>query len=340
MTSLRLPVKSLRMAVYTSVEDSVLAAWLLHTYGMRLCAAEGIAQGVENTNYRVRMEAASGQEIQAILTIYEKRVQPFDIPFFLEVMQHFSRHGVVCPQPLLRLDGAVCGVLAEKPAALFTFLSGAPCASVTPDAVRALGKSLARMHDAARDFLPERVNTLSLEGWRRMAQNILKANDELLMPLRPIIGDELPFQAQNFPDMRSLPHGVIHADMFPDNVFFEGDAVCGVIDFYFACTDAFAYDLAITLNAWCFTPQHRFDAALATALMQGYQSVRRLNAAEQAAFPTLLRGAALRFLLTRAYDWIHTPPDAVVARKDPREYAEKLGFWRQHSGADFPLFNT
>lgn len=314
------------MAVYTEVTDGDLARFVAG-YGLgRLLSYKGIAEGVENTNYAVHTETGS-----YILTLYEKRVDPNDLPFFLGLMDHLAERGITCPLPVRRADRVMLGELAGRPAALVTFLEGVWPRHPTVAQCGAVGEVLARLHLAGSGFALTRKNSLGLKGWRPLFDKFAREADGIAVGLHRVIEDELAHLEGHWPV--SLPQGVIHADLFQDNVFFLGDRLSGVIDFYFACNDALVYDLAVCINAWCFDGRHRFDQAKAIAMASGYQRIRPLIENERAAVPLLCRGAALRFLLTRAYDWINTPAGALVQRKDPLEYLAKLRFHQSVSGA-------
>ena len=314
------------MAVYTQLTNEQIAEHLEQCYAVgALDFAVGIAQGVENTNYLVVTKNAGGAEEKHILTLYEKRVNAADLPFFLELLQHVALRGVACPRPITRRDGQLFGECAGKQASLVSFLNGKSRTIIKNPHAASVGHVLGQLHHAAQDFSKHRANALSLEGWRTLSAKITGRLDEIQPGLELLVKDELAFLQQHFM-VDALPRGVIHADLFPDNVFFEGDAVSGIIDFYFACTDALAYDVAITLNAWVFEPRGEFSPTKSKLLLDAYQKQRALNAAEIAAFPVLLRGAALRFLLTRAHDWLHRDPNALVRPHDPLEYAAKLRF--------------
>lgn len=307
------------MAVYTEVNDQDLAQFVAG-YGLgTLKSYKGIAEGVENTNYFVDTSAGP-----FILTLYEKRVAREDLPFFLGLMEHLSARGLNCPLPVRDAQQRVLGELAGRPAALVTFLDGVWPRKPERRHVAAVGRELARMHDLGRDFAIHRRNALGLADWRPLFERFAAHADDIAPNLARTIDDELLVLEREWP--KDLPTGVIHGDLFPDNVFFLGDRLSGLIDFYFACNDALAYDIAVCLNAWCFEPDNAFNLTKGRALLTGYAGVRALSAAEYEAIPILARGAALRFLLTRAYDWINTPKDALVKRKDPMEYLRKLRF--------------
>jgi homoserine kinase type II len=305
------------MAVYTEVSDGDLAHFLAGYDLGRLLSYKGIAEGVENTNYLVHTERGP-----FILTLYERRVDTGDLPFFLGLMEHLARKGATCPLPVRARNGSVIGALAGRAAALVTFLDGVWPRRPTAVHCAGLGATLAALHLAAVDFPLRRRNALGPSNWRALFGRFESAADTIAPGLADTIRSELDHLDTAWPT--DLPTGVIHADLFPDNIFFLGDRVSGVIDFYFACNDVLAYDLAVCLNAWGFDENLAFDPERGSALLKAYTSVRKLGEAEWSALPVLCRGAALRFLLTRAHDWINTPPDALVQRKDPREYLTKL----------------
>ncbi|MDH3580424.1 MAG: homoserine kinase [Hyphomicrobiales bacterium] len=307
------------MAVYTEVSDEELAAFIASYDVGDLLSCKGIAEGVENTNYLIR--TSTGPHI---LTLYEKRVAPADLPFFLGLMEHLSAAGITCPLPVRDRRGEMLRELAGRPAAIVTFLDGIWIRRPLPDHCKALGEALATMHLAGRDFPLKRANALSVPAWRPLYSEFGSGADDIADGLADEIERELADLEVAWPD--SLPTGVIHADLFPDNVFFLGDRLSGFIDFYFACNDMLAYDIAICLNAWCFETDNSFNITKARALLQAYARVRSLTEAELDALPVLARGAALRFLLTRVYDWLHTSRDALVRPKDPLEYLRKLRF--------------
>jgi homoserine kinase type II len=310
------------MAVYTEVSDEELARFI-SSYGLgALLSYKGIAEGVENTNYFLHTEKGP-----YFLTLFEKRVAPDDLPFFLGLMEHLAKAGLNCPTPVRDAKGRMLRKLAGKPAAIVTFLEGLWIRRPHARHCRAVGEAMARLHLAGRGFELTRANALGVAGWRPLYARFAARAEEISPGLGAIIERELDELEASWPTC--LPHGVIHADLFPDNVFFLGDNLSGLIDFYFACNDALAYDVAVTLNAWCFDAEHAFDAQKGRALLAGYQDVRRLEPAEREALPLLARGAALRFLLTRAYDWLHTASDALVSRKDPLEYLRRLEFHRR-----------
>ena len=312
------------MAVYTEVTAEDLYA-LLERYDIgSLTAFKGIAEGVENSNFF--LSAGNGQ---FILTLYEKRVAAEDLPFFLGLMEHLAQGGVRCPTPVHDREGQVLRELAGRPAAIVTFLPGYSLQKPQPAHCRAVGAVMAKLHEAGLSFPLKRKNALSLAGWIRLCASVGGVADKIAPGMSAQLAHALDALSETWPE--SLPRGVIHADLFPDNVLFLKDAVSGVIDFYFACNDLLAYDLAICMNAWCFEFDGAFNVTKAMALFKGYNSVRRLEPEEVSALPILARGAAVRFFLTRLYDWYNTPDTAFVKRKDPMEYWRKLSF---HQGVE------
>src|SRR5689334_7116923 len=291
------------MAVYTDVAAEELAEFLKSYDIGELLSYKGIAEGVENSNFSMHTTKGS-----YILTLYEKRVAEGDLPYFLSLMAHLAERGVSCPQPAKNRSGAVYSTLAGRPAAIINFLEGmwprrpnaAHCAGV--------GEALAKMHLAGRDFPLFRANPLSVAGWHQLFERAADRADKVQIGLSDFIARELGYLEARWPG--DLPVGVIHADLFPDNVFFLGDKLSGLIDFPFACNDLLAYDVAICLNAWCFEQDYSFNATKARAFFNAYNSVRQLTEAVQKAFPLLARGAAIRFLLTRLVDFLNVPEGA------------------------------
>jgi homoserine kinase type II len=315
------------MAVYTEISDDELRAFTsLYNLG-EVLACKGIAEGVENSNYL--LTTARGN---FILTLYEKRVRRGDLPFFIALMDHLARQGVACPVPVRARDGEALRELCGRPAAIVTFLTGMWPRRIAPSHCAALGEALARLHLAGASFAMVRPNDLGPSGWRRLCERCGERAGEVQPGLADELAAELTFLESAWP--RDLPCGVIHADLFPDNVFFRDHELSGLIDFYFACTDFLAYDIAICLNAWCFEPDASFNVTKARLFVARYHAVRPVAAAELAALPLLARGSALRFLLTRLYDWLHQTAGALVRPKDPLEYLRKLRFHRGITGPE------
>ncbi len=313
------------MAVYTDITDEEVSAFVADYEIGDVIACKGIAEGIENSNFLLVTDRDT-----FILTLYEKRVRTADLPFFIALMKHLARRGVPCPTPVAARDGEALRDLAGRKAAIVTFLRGMWPRRPTADNCRRVGEAMARMHLAGADFPMTRRNDLSVNGWRPLFEASAAHQRGVEPVLAAEVETELAFLEAHWP--RQLPTGVIHADLFPDNVFFNHDRLSGLIDFYFACTDFLAYDIGVCLNAWCFENDGSFNITKARRLIDGYRSVRRLDAAEVDALPVLSRGAAMRFLLTRLYDWLHTPADAFVTPKDPMEYVRKLRFHRQVRG--------
>ena len=307
------------MAVCTDVTGDDLAAFLSGYDIGELLSYKGIAEGVENSNFLVHTTRD-----YFILTLYEKRVAEGDLPFFIALMEHLAARGLNCPQPVKNKTGGMLGRIAGRPAAIVTFLDGMWIRRPGPGHCAALGEALARLHLAGGDFPMRRMNALSIDAWRPLYEQARPRGDSVKPGLCDEIARELDALDRLWP--HGLPEGVIHADLFPDNVFFLGDRLSGLIDFYFACTDMLAYDVAICLNAWCFEADHSYNVTKGRALLNGYAKVRGLSASERDAFPVLARGAAMRFLLTRLVDWLAVPNGALVKPKDPLEYHRKLRF--------------
>ena len=307
------------MAVYTDVAAEDLSVFLADYDIGKLLAYKGIAEGVENSNFLVHTSTGN-----FILTLYEKRVAAADLPFFLALMEHLAGKGINCPQPVKNRSGGMLGKVSGRPAALVTFLDGMWVRRPSARHCAAVGETLAKLHVAGLDFPMRRPNALLVDGWRELYKQTMGRSDQLQPGLSDAIASELGQLARAWP--ANLPQGVIHADLFPDNVFFLGDTLSGLIDFYFACTDALAYDIAVCLNAWCFETDQSYNVTKGRNLLQTYVKCRALSAAEREALPLLARGAALRFLLTRLVDWLAVPPGALVRPKDPLEYYRKLRF--------------
>ena len=309
------------MAVYTDISEGDLIAFLAGYDIGELLSYKGIAEGTENSNFSLHTTAGP-----YFLTLYEKRVEAADLPFFLGLMEHLAGKGISCPLPVRSRAGEMIGHLAGRPCAVITYLEGMWPRRPSVAHCRALGTALAELHLAGADFGLTRANTLSVEGWRTLWDGCRARADEVEEGLSAEIERELDEIGGRWP--AGLPEGIIHADLFPDNVFFIGDRLSGLIDFYFACRDHLAYDLATCLNAWCFEKDLSFNLTKASALLGGYASVRRLEPSEIEALPILARGSALRFTLTRLYDWLHGPDGALVQKRDPMDYVRRLRFHR------------
>jgi homoserine kinase type II len=307
------------MAVYTDVAADELADFLKDYEIGELLSYKGIAEGVENSNFLLHTTKGA-----YILTLYEKRVAVDDLPYFLSLMAHLAERGVPCPQPAKNRKGAVYSELAGRPTAIINFLEGMWPRRPTAVQCAGVGEALARMHLEGSDFPLFRNNPLSVGGWRPLFERAADRADNVQAGLSDFIARELAHLEARWPS--DLPVGVIHADLFPDNVFFLGGKLSGLIDFPFACNDMLAYDVAICLNAWCFEPDHSFNVTKARALLSAYGRERKLSKAEEDELPLLARGSALRFLLTRLVDFLNVPKGALVRPKDPLEYVRKLRF--------------
>lgn len=323
------------MAVYTPVPAEQMERFLALYDAGTLVSAKGIAEGVENSNYLLETQRENGERQHFILTLYEKRVNEDDLPFFIGLLDHLGAHGCKVPRFIADRTGRRLQRLCGRPACLIEFLSGISVTAPTAPQAEAVGRAMGEMHVAARDFADSRRNSLDLAGWHDLAGQCLADLDGIAPGLAARVTDELAFLDAHWPPAngpQALERGIIHADLFPDNVLMRGDAVGGLIDFYFSCTDIQVYDLAISHGAWSFSADgYSFRPSIAHALVRGYAATRGLGAEEREAFPILCRGAALRFLLTRAYDWINTPADAMVTRKDPLAYRRRLDFYASAS---------
>ncbi|WP_417819401.1 homoserine kinase [Terasakiella sp.] len=307
------------MAVYTEVSDTELSTFVERFNIGSLLSYKGIAEGVENSNYIIQTEQGP-----FILTLYEKRVNEDDLPFFLDLLDYLSERNITCPTPLKDEAGHALGVLAGRPAAIFTFLAGMWPRKIKPVHCAQLGKALGELHVAGTDFPHHRKNDLGVGDWRALLNKCRDHADDVMPGMGDKLSAELDYLEACWPT--NLPKGIIHADAFPDNVFFRDEKCSGLIDFYFACYDIFAYDLAICMNAWCFEKDGDFNVTKARLLLSNYRKVRDFSKEEVEALPLIARGAALRFLLTRLYDWVNTPKEALVKPKDPLEYYQILKF--------------
>ncbi|THD64312.1 homoserine kinase [Phenylobacterium sp.] len=319
------------MAVYTDITDEELAA-LLADYDLgQAVSLKGVAEGIENSNFLLETEAG-----RFFLTIYERRVKAADLPFFLELLRWIAAHGFPSATPIADREGRILRSVRGKPCAIVSFLPGLAARRPTAAHCREAGAGLAALHLAAEGFPLTRANDLGQAAWAPMFASLELAAEALKPGLAKTISFDLEQLAARWP--KDLPQGVIHADFFPDNVFFAQGKFAGAIDFYFACVDAFAYDIAVALNAWCFEPDGSFNITCARALVAGYESRRRLSDLERSALPILAHGAAIRFFLTRLHDWGATPAGALVRPKDPLEYERKLAVHR--ASPDLVLFGA
>lgn len=325
------------MAVYTQLGAEVLARLIAEFDVGELVSAKGIAEGVSNSNWMIETTGKDGGRhgggARFILTMYEFRIDIAELPFFLSLLDYLAERGCPVPRTIHDRQGQLYRKLDDKAVALIEFLPGVSVSEPTPAQARAVGAALAQMHLAAAGFAGRRENGMGLAEWQRLLDECGHVGLQSIDPdLAALVERELPLLAANWP--ADLPRGVIHADLFPDNVLMLGDKVTGMIDFYFACTDLLAYDVAVTHAAWCFNGSGRdYSPAISAALLGGYESVRPLSDAERAALPLLARGAALRFTMSRAFDWLNTPADALVVRKDPLAFARRIAFYADPANA-------
>ena len=315
------------MAVYTKVNELTLATFLLAYDLGDLLGFEGIAEGVENSNYLLRTVKA-----HYILTLYEKRVDASDLPFFIEVMRQLASKGMNCPLPVSSQNGSIIQELMGKPCAVFSFLNGKSSSYPNIEKCKALGSCLAKLHQNANGVKQTRKNALGPESWQPLLDSVGQRANQIGPSMHQRAQDRLNTILAAWP--KGLPRGIIHADLFPNNVLFKGNNLTGVIDFYFACKDTLAYDVGICINSWCFESDGSFNLTKSRSLIDGYQAVRQLSNAEITAIPVLAAGSAMRFFLTRLYDLLHTPKDALVSPKDPMEYWSILKFHQSVSGVD------
>ena len=321
------------MAVYTQLGAETLAEIIAQFDVGTLVSAKGIAEGVSNSNWLIETRSKDGTETFFILTVYEQRTNVDELPFFLGLLDHLAERGCPVPRTIHDRENQAFRFHEGKALALIEFLPGVSVSHPTPAQAHAVGVALAQIHLAAADYPADRINGLGLKEWKALATDCGREGlASIDSGLADVVESELELLERKWP--ASLPHSVIHADLFPDNVLMLGDEVSGLIDFYFACTDITAYDVAVTHAAWCFSDDgESFDPALSKALLHGYETLRPLSAQERAALPLLGRGASMRFLMTRAYDWMHTPADAIVTRKDPMAFARRLEFYSDPANA-------
>ena len=314
------------MAVYTHLSADEIRKFLTEYDIGQLLNFSEIAEGVENSNFLL-----TTSKNKYILTLYEKRVDPHDLPFFLELLSHLASAGLSCPLPVEGTDGKALRTLCGKPAAIVTYLQGSWPRQTTSNHCKALGSTMAIMHEFGKSFQGTRTNALTLTAWRPLLDSCRLPEREIYITLFNELNRELNWLEANWP--KSLPSGIIHADLFPDNVFFKNNDLSGVIDFYFACNDFLAYDIAVCINAWCFDENEFFDLEKSRSILTAYNQTRALCEEEVLSLPVLIRGSAIRFLLTRLYDWLNHPEDALVKPKDPMSYLKKLRFHQQITDA-------
>ena len=315
------------MAVYTNLNEHQIKVFLeLYDIGKLISFSE-IREGIENSNFYIKTSNGN-----FILTIFEKRVDIKDIPFFIQIMVHLNNKGYYCPKPICDKNNIFLQELRGKPAIIVNFLEGKSKNNITIEDCYQVGSSIGLMHCKSDDFKLVRDNSLSIEGWQTLIKNCNKTIpisvlDKLQPNLMKDIQNSFDFFLKFWPHF--LPKGFIHGDLFPDNVFFVNNKITGVIDFYFSCTDILTYDLAIAINAWCFDKTNNFKDKNYKSLLKGYNSKRKLSKDEKFFLPLLCQAAALRFLLTRLFDWVNTPNEANVVPKNPEEYIIKHKYFKE-----------
>lgn len=311
------------MAVYSPISHDELLTFLTQYNIGELQSFEGILEGIENTNYKILTSTNT-----YILTIFEKRVKKEDLPFFMNLKNHLANKNFLCPKPIPDNNGTIINSLKDKPCVLISFLTGSKAKVITPHHCKQVGKNLSLLHHETSDFTEERSNSLDYTQWKTIFEKCQTIPNHNYIQLCDIIEKEFFFLKNNWPI--SLPQGIIHADVFQDNVFFIDNQFSGLIDFYFSCKDYLAYDIALTINAWCFDEKEILNQEKLQQLLAGYESLRELKTDEKDSLSILLRGAALRILVTRLHDQLFHPPGAYVTPKDPNEYGNILTY-HQHN---------
>ncbi len=315
------------MAVYTHLGAEDLARLIAQYDVGELVSAKGIAEGVSNSNWLMETTGRDGGCTRFILTLYERRIDYADLPYFLDLLDHLASKGCPVPRTMHDREGASFRMVEGKAAALIEFLPGVSPTRPTPAQARAVGEVLARLHLAAKDFPRTRANAMDFAATATILEACGTERLATIDPALPAMLDHARTAAAL--DLADLPQSQTHTDLFPDNVLMLGDRVTGLIDFYFACTGPMVLDLAVTHAAWCFDGANAYRPDCGAALVQGYQSVRQLEAAERALFASVAKGACLRFVASRAEDWLDTPDDALVTRKDPMQFARRWQFYDQ-----------
>ncbi len=313
------------MAVYTQVTPQELQQFLNPFSLGDVIKFQPIIEGIENSNYFLHTQTG-----RFVLTLFEARLQEKDLPFFLSLMEHLRKQGLPIAKIIKDNNSITIFRLKGRPAILVSFLEGSPHDPPSPQDCHKIGQAMAQMHLAVRDFSQSRINDLSLSGWHGLAQQCLPEAGKCDISLPQLINEELAYLSKNWSRIETLPRGIIHADLFADNILFNGNEISAIIDFYFACTDYFAYDLAISLCANCFDQNQYLQRAKMQKMIEGYNCARRLSHKELSALPLLMRGACLRFLLTRLYDWLNQKSGALVTVKNPNDYVKKILYLREY----------
>jgi len=310
------------MAVYTKLSESELKDFFSKYNLGKLLNYRGIKEGIENTNYFT--EAEKGK---FILTIYEKRVEEKDLPFFISLMKNIYDKNFPSPEPIINKNGSYISEILKKKAAIISFIDGNTKKNLSPDECYQVGTYAAKLHQITKKLNIKRENKLSVSSWREIYNKVRKNCTKIDKNLPEIIEKNLNDIEKNWP--KNIPSGIIHADLFPDNIFFKKNKLSGIIDYYFACHDFYAFEIAICLNALCFEGSKEnlsFNVTKATKFINGYSSIRKLTDEEKNSLIILCKGAAIRFLLTRVFDYLNLIEGAIVTVKDPVEYLKRLEF--------------
>ncbi|MBV7259263.1 homoserine kinase [Erythrobacter crassostreae] len=321
------------MAVYTHLGAEELAELIAHYDVGELVSAKGIAEGISNSNWLIETTGPNGKGARYILTMYERRIELADLPYFLGLLDHLSAKDCPVPRTIHDRAGDAFRMEHGKAVALIEFLPGVSPTQPTPEQASAIGEVLARLHLASGDFGLVRANTMGFADNLRVLQACGETGLASINPALPAMLEPARKAAEL--DLGSLPQANIHADLFPDNVLMLGSKVTGLIDFYFACTGAMALDLATTHAAWSFDDRGRYRADVGSAIIAGYESVRPLETNERALLPGIAKGTALRFVASRAEDWLDTPDDALVTRKDPMQFVSRWHYYDDYGAQLF-----
>ena len=310
------------MAVYTKINknDIILIA---QKFGLnKIVRFQGIKKGIENTNYLLKTKNQ-----KYILTIFEKRVQKKDLPFFMNLMEKFNNHNINCPRPIKNKNGKYLISIKNKPASIVTFIEGKDKKKLNNKNCFDIGKNVAKLHLSSNKIKLFRKNSMSINNMDKLLKNINFKSKKIVPSLQSILIKNLNEIKKQWP--QKLPKGIIHGDLFIDNIFFKKNKFVGFIDFYFSCNDYFIYEIAICINALCFENKNGkffMNKKKVINLIKGYESIKKISLLEKNNLNILCRGAALRYLLSRIYDYLNTPKTALIKIKDPKEYFQKLIF--------------
>ena len=308
------------MAVYTRVNSKDIS-YIEKNYNIgKIKSFTGIKKGIENTNYLLKTENK-----KFILTLFEKRVQEKDLPFFMNLMEKLNKHKINCPEPQRNKKGGFLIKIKSKTASIVSFVEGKDKLKLNPKNCYEIGKNIAKLHIASKKIKLYRKNSLSLKDWPKLLSKIGNKSKIISPNLNGLMKNSFLEIKNKWP--KNLPYGIIHADLFIDNIFFKKNKFHGYIDFYFACNDFLMYEIAICINALCFDKKNNkfiFNKKKSSNLIKGYSKIRRFSEKEKKSLNVLCRGAALRYLLTRTYDYLNTPKSAIIKIKNPREYIQKL----------------